>query len=253
MFGNTGRQLNLRLKNGNKEIMADLEKRCELPGADKLPCSSIEVSFGIPCYLSLEQDRRLYEVLSDIVMSPVNQPVEGVHWLAGTGCKPSWSQIDAAFLGKTVDPGAPESGEPTFSRDTYSFECCARSFVSEEERARVLERRQKKLDRPKSGAARITDERQRQKTQEGYTEQHDATHVKNELLLAALCYAMPEGVRGQLCDRSSVVAQWWPWPHGEFKPTDRIAELTKAGALIAAEIDRILREHRKQAEKLNQE
>jgi gamma-glutamylcyclotransferase (GGCT)/AIG2-like uncharacterized protein YtfP len=38
-------------------------------------------------------------------------------------------------------------------------------------------------------------------------------------------------------------AGYWPWDESAFKPSpdNRIKELTKAGALIAAEIDRLLR------------
>ena len=40
----------------------------------------------------------------------------------------------------------------------------------------------------------------------------------------------------------------WPWNGSYWKPTpdDRIKELTKAGALIAAEIDRLLNENTQQ-------
>jgi hypothetical protein len=53
-----------------------------------------------------------------------------------------------------------------------------------------------------------------------------------------------------LCDRSStwgIFSDWrivaWPWDKGWWKPTpdNRIRELEKAGALIAAEIDRLQR------------
>lgn len=33
----------------------------------------------------------------------------------------------------------------------------------------------------------------------------------------------------------------WPWGTQSFKPTNSIRDLTKAGALIAAEIDRLQR------------
>jgi hypothetical protein len=33
--------------------------------------------------------------------------------------------------------------------------------------------------------------------------------------------------------------QWWPWSFEWWKPKDRIRNLVRAGALIAAEIDRL--------------
>ena len=54
---------------------------------------------------------------------------------------------------------------------------------------------------------------------------------------AASCYAMIPALRP-----ASFPPAHWPWLDG-WKPTpdDRIRELAKAGALIAAEIDRLQR------------
>ena len=79
----------------------------------------------------------------------------------------------------------------------------------------------------------IEAERERQIYQEGWTEEHDDKHVNNELALAAACYAVPD-----------VFSQgYWPptWDLSWYKPTTRIRDLVKAGALIAAEIDRLQR------------
>lgn len=82
------------------------------------------------------------------------------------------------------------------------------------------------------GAARIAAERQRQIDSEGYSLEHDASdHVDGDLAKAAACYALPESVRESAMDL---------WPEGwRFKADTRIRELEKAGALIAAEIDRL--------------
>lgn len=101
-----------------------------------------------------------------------------------------------------------------------------------------------------NGIELIAAERQRQIEQEGWTPEHDAGHGEGELAEAAACYAMPERARqipvegetdlenGATSGVSSVL---WPWDESYWKPTpnDRIRELVKAGALIAAEIDRL--------------
>lgn len=120
--------------------MANAERLAE-PGEDDQVIQRFEVEFGMPVAITPEQQRKLHDVISEIIDSPVNQLKEGVHWLAGMGHKPSYSKADAAFLGKPVDPNAPDTGEPEYDRDTLFFESCARRFVSEKERARVLARR----------------------------------------------------------------------------------------------------------------
>lgn len=83
-----------------------------------------------------------------------------------------------------------------------------------------------------TGAALITAERRRQITAEGWMPEHDAEHADDELARAAACYAMPDRYRE---------LRLWPWRPGWWKPSpdDRVRELVKAGALIAAEIDRL--------------
>lgn len=84
------------------------------------------------------------------------------------------------------------------------------------------------------GAEIIAAERKRQIEQEGWSEEHDDAHKWGELAWAATCYAMPP-LDGRGLN--------WPWDRKWWKPTpdDRIRELAKAGALIAAEIDRLKR------------
>lgn len=85
----------------------------------------------------------------------------------------------------------------------------------------------------------ITQERKRQIDQEGWTPEHDQQHSDGELVKAAVCYAIPDDRRIRFDDGTP---HFWPWHPMWWKPTpnDRIRELTKAGALIAAEIDRLL-------------
>jgi hypothetical protein len=100
----------------------------------------------------------------------------------------------------------------------------------------------------KSGIERIADERQRQITQEGWTKEHDHKHSLGELADAAACYADMAGAQARGATvaelRDAYTEGWgsldWPWEPEWFKPTDDpIRNLEKAGALIAAEIDRL--------------
>ena len=90
-----------------------------------------------------------------------------------------------------------------------------------------------------NGIERITAERKRQIYVEGFWAGHDDEQDMGEIASAAACYACPP-----------IWQQWWPWGPDAWKPTDltkeqtgepRIRELEKAGALIAAEIDRLIR------------
>ena len=89
-----------------------------------------------------------------------------------------------------------------------------------------------------SGAKLIAQERQRQIREEHWSRRHDREHDESELARAAACYALPAEYRKKI----SLMHLVWPgfW---DFKPgPTRIRELVKAGALIAAEIDRLASE-----------
>jgi hypothetical protein len=87
-----------------------------------------------------------------------------------------------------------------------------------------------------TGAELIAAERARQTAEEGWTLEHDAEHTDDELARAAACYAMPAMYRAYV---DPMCPADWPWHRGHWKPGNRIRELVKAGALIAAEIDRL--------------
>lgn len=105
-----------------------------------------------------------------------------------------------------------------------------------------------------TGVDLIAAERQRQIDAEGWTPEHDDEHEDGDLALAAATYAIPHEGRqatvwmtnaaGTQLTRRIVAQLTWPnsWMN-DWKPTpdNRIRELAKAGALIAAEIDRIQR------------
>lgn len=104
------------------------------------------------------------------------------------------------------------------------------------------------------GAALIARERLRQVSQEGWSEYHDDGHDYDELAIAAACYALPDRKR-ESERRLAVLPMLWPWDFKFWKPTpdDRICELVKAGALIAAEIDRLQRLDSSQADESNEQ
>lgn len=93
-----------------------------------------------------------------------------------------------------------------------------------------------------SGIETIMLERLRQIRGEGWSDEHDDQHRNGELAVAAAQYALPEPLRRQPGWRQGTPKDW-PWADAWWKPTpdDRIRELAKAGALIAAEIDRLRR------------
>jgi len=95
-----------------------------------------------------------------------------------------------------------------------------------------------------NGVERIAAERQRQIEEEGWTVAHDDDWENDELALAAACYAIPKRRRKRKDDWNVSMRRYlWPWDERWWSPTpnNRIRELEKAGALIAAEIDRLLR------------
>lgn len=91
----------------------------------------------------------------------------------------------------------------------------------------------------KTGIELIAEERNRQIEIEGWTLEHDQVGNNDEQLAqAAALYALPECYRTFEYE----VRNLWPWDNKWWKPTpeERIRELQKAGALIAAEIDRLM-------------
>lgn len=119
------------------------------------------------------------------------------------------------------------------------------------------------------GVERIAAERKRQIEVEGWTPEHDAEHDDGSLALVAALYATPVRLYGGSVDKVGVLLQdAWPPSWGEqwdkragygdtregeendganfppdpstYLPGERLDLLTKAGALIAAEIDRLM-------------
>lgn len=79
-------------------------------------------------------------------------------------------------------------------------------------------------------AAHLIVAERREQILKGYDIVHDNLHWSGELLFGALAY---------LCCPGDVL---WPWEPETYKPSvDPVRNIVKAGALIAAEGDRLLR------------
>lgn len=98
----------------------------------------------------------------------------------------------------------------------------------------------------KTGSELIAEERLRQIDKEGWTSEHDdgEFHQQGELAIAGACYAFDYvGDAYNHEGAYQVAGDFWPWESKWFKETHNnpIKQLVKAGALIAAEIDRLQR------------
>ena len=110
----------------------------------------------------------------------------------------------------------------------------------------------------KLGTQLIADERERQISEEGFDAAHDNDHNDESLAMVAACFAAPEKIFVVSADISedrivdcNIIDAWpadWDetWDKREYDETlptseKRIDLLIKAGALIAAEIDRLQR------------
>lgn len=97
-----------------------------------------------------------------------------------------------------------------------------------------------------TGVELIAAERERQVSVEGWTPEHDDTHHDASLTRAGMSYTY--SARRQILGATKefgLLKPWqslWPWHDEWWKPSaDPIRNLVKAGALIAAEIDRLQR------------
>lgn len=104
------------------------------------------------------------------------------------------------------------------------------------------------------GAVAILQERDRQEAVEQFSPLEDDAYVNGELLSAAVSYTYeslsmiwaPNGVGD--CPVQGWAPEQWPWDPDWWKPSaDPIRNLEKAGALIAAEIDRLQRAEKAKA------
>lgn len=89
----------------------------------------------------------------------------------------------------------------------------------------------------------VCDERDRQKDVEGWSEAHDDEHEDMELSRAAGCYLL----FSESYDVEGVPPPHWPWEPQWWKPKDYTRNLVRSGALVLAEIERILRREKRDA------
>ena len=105
-----------------------------------------------------------------------------------------------------------------------------------------------------TGIDLICAERQRQIHEERFDDDWDRQHSDQSIVMAAISYAYPQGKMQFVTREANGLTYYdipitWPmsWHPKWWKPSvngkrDRIRDLVKAGALIAAEIDRLQRE-----------
>ncbi len=104
---------------------------------------------------------------------------------------------------------------------------------------------------PLTGVELIAQERERQMSKEGWTAEHDDKHPPFAMAIAGACYILDLKASTVLCATArhedytinDALDLLWPWDGKWWKPTpdDTVRQLVKAGALIAAEIDRLQR------------
>ena len=109
------------------------------------------------------------------------------------------------------------------------------------------------------GAIAILKERERQETEEAWTSGHDDGYTECELLKAAICYTRIAALKTDILYdevqasrrfwRTTSLNKEWPWSEEWWKPKSRRQDLVRAGALIAAEIDRLDRAEARRAKK----
>ena len=105
------------------------------------------------------------------------------------------------------------------------------------------------MEKAKNGIQLIAEERQRQIDVHGYNQQHDSQHKVSELIYAAIAYVESAKVGVNCAEMGNTnedeimmrkVGMGIHYPFGwDFKPSTNVRDLVKAGALIAAAIDRI--------------
>jgi hypothetical protein len=95
------------------------------------------------------------------------------------------------------------------------------------------------------GVMAIANARIKQIDDHGFNPQQDDGYERDELLRAAACYLLlqvPDTNGGEYVTPEVMTGLGlWPWHPEWFKPKDRLENLERAGALIAAELDRLHR------------
>lgn len=151
-----------------------------------------------------------------------------------------WEGFDAGPQHTVCPSEAERSGAPQAGLPSATGSADARASDEDGADSSVV----RQTEAVRTGVELIAAERLRQTSQEGWTPEHDDRHKKFQLTLAAVSYAqavaspddwaVSNGEKPRPTD--------WPWGKKWWKPSaDPIRNLVKAGALIAAEIDRLQR------------
>jgi len=83
-------------------------------------------------------------------------------------------------------------------------------------------------------------ERERQKSVEGWTSDHDDAHASGEMASAAAAYAFSAGANPSEANLlGGAPPVLWPWDRDWWKPTTPRRDAVKAAALLLAEIERL--------------
>ena len=92
----------------------------------------------------------------------------------------------------------------------------------------------------KTGIEQIKEERERQLNELGYTLEHDQMYDSPQDMIVAACIYANLGIE-EHPDHEFLhqMADAWPWDLKYFKPKDQRRNLVRAGALIAAALDRL--------------
>jgi len=97
-----------------------------------------------------------------------------------------------------------------------------------------------------NGAQLIEHERRHNASK--YSAKHDDAHKRGDLAIEAACLAA-QGTDAAVINAFNLgeTSRWYDWGLGKKHGHDRVKMLAMAGGLLAAEIDRLLREKRRAA------
>lgn len=178
----------------------------------------------------------------------LREALEGIAWSAGSNTAAVLPHIKhQAEYALALEKGMVEVMPLTACQGRYNSSVC--KGINQVRPGCVLqyycELREVKSDRLDSkGIELIAAERWRQVEEERWNAVHDACHENDELLWAAICYAAPDRVYiKEEFEEGVTFGDPWPVEWGaksdKRKKHDRKRRLVIAGALIAAEIDRL--------------
>lgn len=88
-----------------------------------------------------------------------------------------------------------------------------------------------------ASAMRLVNDERTKQLQRGYDRDHDATHQRGEIALAAAALAMRSASDSGFDQKAAIV---WPWPEPMPKRNGKLQDAVKAAALAIAEVERIL-------------